>query len=52
MLLEGNCTDTRRILAEYNLRFLDEMLALVSSTTVMAYSLYTFSARACLPTTR
>jgi 4-hydroxybenzoate polyprenyltransferase len=31
-------------LQEYNLRFLDEMLALVSSCTVMAYSLYTFSA--------
>ncbi len=35
---------TRPILNEYNLRFLDEMLALVSSTTVMAYSFYTFSA--------
>ena len=44
VLLEGNSGDTRKILEEYNLRFLDEMLALVSSTTVMAYSLYTFSA--------
>ncbi len=44
MLLEGNSGDTRRILEEYNLRFLDEMLALVSSSTVMAYSFYTFSA--------
>jgi 4-hydroxybenzoate polyprenyltransferase len=44
VLLEGNSGNTRKILEEYNLRFLDEMLALVSSTTVMAYSLYTFSA--------
>jgi 4-hydroxybenzoate polyprenyltransferase len=44
VLLQGNANNTRRILEEYNLRFLDEMLALVSSTTVMAYSLYTFSA--------
>jgi 4-hydroxybenzoate polyprenyltransferase len=44
MLLDTASTNTRAILEEYNLRFLDEMLALVSSTTVMAYSLYTFSA--------
>lgn len=44
VLLEGNTGDTRRILEEYNLRFLDEMLALVSASTVMAYALYTFSA--------
>ena len=44
VLLEGNTGNTRKILEEYNLRFLDEMLALVSSTTVMAYSFYTFSA--------
>jgi len=44
VLLTGNTGDTRRILEEYNLRFLDEMLALVSASTVMAYALYTFSA--------
>lgn len=44
VLLEGNTGDTRRILAEYNLRFVDEMLALVSASAVMAYALYTFSA--------
>jgi 4-hydroxybenzoate polyprenyltransferase len=44
VLLEGGTGNTRRILDEYNVRFLDEMLALVSSSTVMAYSLYTFSA--------
>ena len=44
VLLNGNTGETRAILEEYNLRFVDEMLALVSSSTVMAYSLYTFSA--------
>ncbi len=44
MLLQDNAGSTRAILQEYNLRFVDEMLGLVSSTTVMAYSLYTFSA--------
>jgi 4-hydroxybenzoate polyprenyltransferase len=49
VLLEGNSPNgssqnTRAILEEYNVRFVDEMLALVSSSTVMAYSLYTFSA--------
>ena len=44
MLLQDGSHDTRSILQEYNVKFLDEMLALVSSTTVMAYSLYTFSA--------
>jgi 4-hydroxybenzoate polyprenyltransferase len=44
VLLEDADGATRAILQEYNLRFLDEMLALVSSCTVMAYSLYTFSA--------
>ncbi|MGC8780083.1 MAG: decaprenyl-phosphate phosphoribosyltransferase [Anaerolineae bacterium] len=44
VLLQNNHNNTRTILQEYNLRFLDEMLGLVSSSTVMAYSLYTFSA--------
>jgi 4-hydroxybenzoate polyprenyltransferase len=44
VLMQNGSSDTRMILQEYNVRFLDEMLALVSSTTVMAYSLYTFSA--------
>jgi 4-hydroxybenzoate polyprenyltransferase len=44
VLMEGANGTTRAILEEYNVRFLDEMLALVSSSTVMAYSLYTFSA--------
>jgi 4-hydroxybenzoate polyprenyltransferase len=44
VLMQDGSGDTRSILQEYNVKFLDEMLALVSSTTVMAYSLYTFSA--------
>ena len=44
VLLEGSSQNTRAILDEYNVRFVDEMLAVVSSSTVMAYSLYTFSA--------
>lgn len=44
VLMRDNAGNTRAILQEYSLRFVDEMLAMVSSTTVMAYSLYTFSA--------
>ena len=44
VLMQDGSNDTRTILQEYSVKFLDEMLALVSSTTVMAYSLYTFSA--------
>jgi 4-hydroxybenzoate polyprenyltransferase len=44
VLMQDGSRDTRSILQEYNVKYLDEMLALVSSTTVMAYSLYTFSA--------
>jgi 4-hydroxybenzoate polyprenyltransferase len=44
VLMQDDSSDSRAILQEYSVKFLDEMLALVSSTTVMAYSLYTFSA--------
>jgi 4-hydroxybenzoate polyprenyltransferase len=44
VLMQDGSSDTRTILHEYNLKFLDEMIAVVSSSTVMAYSLYTFSA--------
>jgi 4-hydroxybenzoate polyprenyltransferase len=44
VLLEGANGATRAILQEYNMPFLDEMLALVSSSAIMAYSFYTFSA--------
>jgi 4-hydroxybenzoate polyprenyltransferase len=44
ILMQDNGGTTRPILSEYNLRFVDEMLALVSASTVMAYASYTFSA--------
>ncbi len=44
VLLADGANNHRRILDEYNLYFLDEMLSLVSSTTLIAYALYTFSA--------
>ena len=40
----SNNQASRRVLGDYSLTFLDEMINLVSSATVMAYSLYTFSA--------
>ncbi len=44
MLMAENSGNTRSILAHYNLRFVDEMLSLVSASTVLTYALYTFSA--------
>jgi 4-hydroxybenzoate polyprenyltransferase len=35
---------TRKVLEEYSVPFLDDMINLVATATVMAYSLYTFSA--------
>jgi 4-hydroxybenzoate polyprenyltransferase len=35
---------SRKVLEEYTLAFLDELINLVSTATIMAYSLYTFSA--------
>ncbi len=43
VLLKG-ATSTRTILNEYNLPFLDEMMAIVTAGTVMTYAFYTFSA--------
>jgi 4-hydroxybenzoate polyprenyltransferase len=40
--LEGGA-DTRPILREYSLPFLDQMIAVVTGATVVAYSLYAFS---------
>jgi len=44
VLLEGTANNHRRSLQGYTLTLLDQYILLVSSTTVMAYSLYTFSA--------
>ncbi len=43
-LLADNAANHRRILDEYTLSFLDEMNSMVTASTVIAYSLYTFSA--------
>lgn len=44
MLLSESAGNHRRILEEYSATLLEEMIAVVTSSTVMAYSLYTFSA--------
>ncbi len=44
LVLEANALGHREVLREYSPQLLDEMMALVTSATVIAYSLYTFSA--------
>ncbi len=44
VLLEEGAGSHRAILAEYTIPFLDQLIGLVTSTMVIAYSLYTFSA--------
>jgi len=44
LLLEASALGHRKVLQEYSPQLLDEMVALVTSSTVIAYSLYTFSA--------
>jgi 4-hydroxybenzoate polyprenyltransferase len=44
MTLEADAANHRRILAEYTPQLLDQLIIIVTSATVMAYSLYTFSA--------
>lgn len=44
MLMAGQGNATRASLGEYNISLLDHMIGIVTATTVMAYSLYTFSA--------
>ncbi len=43
-LLEENAHSHRRVLEGYNVPLLDQLITVVSSTTILAYSLYTFSA--------
>ncbi len=43
-LLQGDANSTRRVLDGYSLPLLDHLITVVSSSTVLAYSLYTFSA--------
>lgn len=44
LLLEDGRGDHRRVLEEYSAPMLDEMLSVVTASTVIAYSLYTFTA--------
>jgi len=43
-LLAGNANSHRRVLDGYTIPLLDQYILIVSSTTILAYSLYTFSA--------
>lgn len=43
-LLEINANNHRKVLGGYSLALLDQYLIIVSATTIVAYSLYTFSA--------
>ncbi len=43
-LLQDGANNHRKVLDGYTLPFLDQMITIVSSTTIIAYSLYTFSA--------
>ncbi|MCX6021575.1 MAG: TonB-dependent receptor, partial [Chloroflexi bacterium] len=43
-LMEGGAATVRPILEQYNLKLVDEMVAVVTPSTVIAYSLYTFTA--------
>jgi 4-hydroxybenzoate polyprenyltransferase len=43
-LLAAEASTHRRVLDGYTLPFLDQLIAIVSGTTIIAYSLYTFSA--------
>lgn len=44
VVMEGQASNHRQILQEYTLPLLDQMITIVTSATVMAYSLYTFQA--------
>ena len=44
VLLNSGASSHRRILDEYSPEFLDQLITIVTAATVMAYSLYTFSA--------
>jgi 4-hydroxybenzoate polyprenyltransferase len=43
-LMLGAQGESRKVLQEYSVPFLDELINLVSTATIVAYSLYTFSA--------
>jgi 4-hydroxybenzoate polyprenyltransferase len=43
-LLADDANSSRKVLEGYSIPFLDHLIIIVSATTIMAYSLYTFSA--------
>ena len=44
VLLNADAVHHRRILREYSIELLDQMISIVTASTIMAYSLYTFKA--------
>ncbi len=44
VLLQGNANNHRAILDQYNLKLLDDIIMIATTTTIMTYALYTFSA--------
>jgi 4-hydroxybenzoate polyprenyltransferase len=42
-LLDARASDHRNVLGQYSAGFLDQMIAIVTATTVMSYALYTIS---------
>jgi 4-hydroxybenzoate polyprenyltransferase len=49
MLLKSGAVNSRAILDEYNLEFLDGMLNVIMACTILAYSMYTFLAEGLPP---
>jgi len=49
MLLKDGAVNSRAILEEYNLEFLDGMLNVIMASTIVAYSFYTFQAEGLPP---
>ena len=45
ILLNENAADHRKILAEYNIRVLDQMIAVVAAITIVSYALYTLDSK-------
>jgi 4-hydroxybenzoate polyprenyltransferase len=44
LLMKNAPTSSRKVLQDYSLAFLDELINLVATATIVAYSFYTFSA--------
>jgi 4-hydroxybenzoate polyprenyltransferase len=42
--LSGTNSDARKVLSGYSIAFIDQLITIVSASTLIAYSLYTFSA--------